>query len=237
MTFDLFRTFRTFTRTALPLAAVVAGLTLGACGDDPVVTPPAPRFAPVTMFNGNTSFDRVNFRGSNNLAVDTVPYGVARRGNALVSSATTINLEQEDGTKFGSVAPAVDTNKLVFVGAASAVSSGLAFSVDRPTTSATQAKVRLINISSNSGALDLHMNDAEGPSLASNISYNVASGFLTAPPTTTLLVVTKAATADTVVSLDVTNVLQSGKIYSVVVFGSSASNATKKMRAAIVEEP
>ena len=233
MTFDL---IRNFSRKALPLLAVVGSLTLGACGDDEPTPAPTPRFAPVTMFNGSTSFDRVNFRGSNNLAVDTVPYGVARRGQALVSTATNINVEREDGTNVGSKALAVDTNKLVFVGAASATDAVVGISVDRPTTSQTSAKVRLINISSNSGALDLHQDAPDGPILASDISYGIGSGFLTATPTATRLVVTTKATSDTVASIDVTNMLQSGKIYTVVAFGSSATNATKKMRLAVIEE-
>src|SRR5687768_3027405 len=233
MTFDL---FKAVSRKALPFLAVAATLTLGACGDDPPATPPAPRFASVTMFNGSTGNERLNFRGSNNLAVDTLQYGTSRRGQALVSNATKINVEREDGTLFGASTVEVDTNKLVFVGAASATDALVGLSVPRPTTSQTQAKLRLINLSSNSGPLDLHQDAADGPILASDISYGVGSGFLSATPTLTRLVVTTKATADTVASIDVTNTLQSGKLYSVVVFGSTLPNATKKMRVAIVEE-
>ena len=233
MTFDL---IRNFSRKALPLLAVAGSLTLGACGDDEPTPTPTPRFAPVTMFNGSTDFV-LNFRGSNNLAVDALPYGTAKAGQALVSTTTEVNVERAGGQKIGSATLNVDTNRLNWVAAASNVDEVIGISVPRvlPVTPGV-AQVRLFNISGNSTAVDLRQNTQGGPILAPNISYKIASSFTDVDTTVTKLWIIKAGGTDTVTSVDATGMFKAGKLYTVVLFGSTIPQATLPVQAKIVAE-
>lgn len=233
MSFDLFRNFG---RKVLPFVAVAASLTLGACGDDEPTPAPAPRFAPVTMFNGSTDFV-LNFRGSNNLAVDGLTYGQTKAGQALVSTTTTVNVERQSGQTVGSATINVDTNRLNWVAAASTVDEVIGLSTPRVLpVSPGQAQVRLFNISGNAPAVDLRQNTQGGPILAPNISYKIASSFTDVDTSVTRLWVVKAGGTDTLTSVDATGMFKAGKLYTVVLYGSTLTNATLPIQAKIVAE-
>ncbi len=189
------------------------------------------------MFNGSTDFSSLNFRGSNGLAVDGLTYGVAKTGQAVVSTTTTVNVERPGGQPFGTTTLNVDTNRLNWVAAASGKDEVIGISVPRalPVTPGV-AQVRMINISSNAPLPDMRQNTVGGPIVAPAVAYKSASAFTDVDTTVTRLWLVTSGGSDTLISINATGRLKAGKLYTVVMYGSNLSNTTTPIAATLVEE-
>lgn len=234
------------------LRSVGAALLLGAlsvgstgCGDDPAPAPPPPTYAPITGFNGITDQQVIQFKIGDAIVAGNSAYGNPTTiPQALVGSQTEVKVLTNDGIQLASAKVAIDSNRSVWVLAAGRSVAGSTPSIwgvshEEPTAPAGRALVRMIHASVDAGKVDVHESDAFGANVATNLEYKGSSNFTSVSPAVNALSVTTAGTNTEILSIPVNPKLDSGKVYNIVLYGTTNPDAVEslKLTAKIVPEP
>jgi hypothetical protein len=234
---------RVLTSSLLLGAAVIAG-SFSACSDDTVAPDPnLGKKAPITLLNVNTDlFAPVIFADGTTNISSSVPYGVETVVQTQIGDRTIAVKSISGSTTYSSTGVKIDTTRPVWVVHTGTASAPTAFAVDAvgSTPSAGKALVRLIHATKDlNGTVTLKLGDKDGATLASNVEYKKASTFTSVDTNQHTLVLTKAATTDTLEVPAIPVNLVAGKLYTVIVYGSPSASADPavKLTAKIVAEP
>jgi hypothetical protein len=236
--------FSMFLKSILLLGTAVMAFGFSACGDDVVAPDPnLGKKAPITLLNVNTDlFAPVIFAdGTTNIST-SVPYGVETVVQTQIGQRTISVKSISGSTTYASTGVQIDTTRPVWVVHTGTASAPAAFAVDAVggTPSAGKALVRLIHATKDvNGTVSLKIGDKDGATLASNVEKYKASNFTSIDTNQHTLVLTKAATTDTLEVPAIPVNLVAGKLYTVIVYGSPSASADPavKLTAKIVAEP
>jgi hypothetical protein len=237
--------FRSLRSIGAALLVGALSLCSAGCGDDPAPAPPPPRYAPITVFNGITDVQSIQFKIG-----ETILAGNAAFGNpvtvtqALVGSQTEVKVLTTTGTQLSSAKVAIDTGRSVWVIAAGEAIAGktpsiFGISSQELPPSATRATIRIINASADLGKIDVHETEATGLLFANDLDYKGASDFFSVPTTVDKLSVTGSDNTTEKLSINVAPPLEAGKVYNVIIYGTTNVDAQTalKVQGKIVPEP
>jgi hypothetical protein len=236
--------FSTVLKSSVLLGTAVIALGFSACSDDTVAPDPnLGKKSSVTLLNVNTDLPvPVIFADGTTNISSSVPYGVETVVQTQIGDRT-ISVKSTSGTTtYASTGVKIDSTRPVWVVHTGTASAPVAFAVDavRSTPSAGKALVRLIHATKDvNGTVTLKLGDKDGATLASNIEKYKASTFTSVDTNQHTLVLTKAATTDTLEVPAIPVNLVAGKLYTVIVYGSPSTQAdpAQKLTARIVAEP
>lgn len=228
-------------------AALLIGVAATASGcSEETVAPPPDAYAPISVFHGIVDADApIQLQIRDRILANGVAYGTVKTvDSALVGTNTEVKVLTTDGTELSKQGVAIAQNRSVWVIAAGRALAGskpdiFAVSSEEPTPPAGRALVRIINASHDLGKVDVHESDAFGAMAASNLDYKGASAFTSFSPNVTQLSVTAAGTNDEKLAIHIAPALQAGKLYNIVIYGTTNPSATepKRLKANVVIEP
>lgn len=229
-------------------AALLMGVVTGAtgCGDDPAPAPPAPRYAPITVFNALTDIGNANvqFKIGETILTQSATYGVpVVVPSALVGTSTEVKSLASAGAALGSSNVHIDTNRSIWVivsgEALSQKSAVFGVSDVEPTVPAGAILIRAIHASNNAPKLDVRQDNALGPKLASGIDYKGHGDFTSISAAATKISITRVDTGVEILEHLITTPLVAGKIYNLVIYGSADAGAApeSKLTSKLLMEP
>ncbi len=231
------------TRAAFGGALVLAlAAGVGACSSDNPVEPPAPTYSTITVFSANPNFSSVDFQSGSNTAVG-VGYGTSKTMQAENAVSTAVTAKQPSGVQIGQALVNVDSTRSVWVFAgvdASGNNEVFGRSDTLPHASVSSPWVRVVNVTSTTGSVDLHVDSPTGIFIAKGIAYKEASEFTTgvSSANTQLVVTPSGRTDSTLAVISLADTLANGKYYTVVVYGNNAALQDQyKVKAQVLHEP
>jgi hypothetical protein len=241
--------FSSLWKSTVLAGAVALALGMSACNDDPAGPDPnAGRKASVTLMNVNTDVASVNFADGTELISTAQPYGDTKVVQVQVGTRT-IAVKTTGGSALSSVGVQVDTNRPTWVISAGTLAAPAAIGIDAAKNNAAiaaalsngDALVRFVNASHNAGNASLKQGTAFGTVIGNNIAYKGVSDFSLIDTSEKALVLIKGAgtSNDTLAVAPVAAQLAAGKMYTVVLYGSSDATAApaQRLMAKIVSEP
>jgi|GEM_PF-3022570 len=228
-------------RPWLMLAVAALGLGAVSCSDDSTGPDPnAGKTARVTVMHAQIDENpsKVNFMYTTTQIATEVAYGETRAADLQIGSNITVKATGLSGTELANASAKVDSSTATWFVYSGSGTGSEAFAVATPkrTIGVGQAGVRMIHASPGAPKVEMHLLSADGAVVGAAVEYKRGSTEFTPVQITTPTVVITQEDDTELVPLNVT--LEEGKLYTVVVYGNSNSNATSnQLTAKLVAEP